>query len=50
MGMRPDFVTETADLWDVLRRETRPIVLYGMGDGAQKILDVCAQKGISIWQ
>ena len=48
MGMIPDFVTETADLWDVLRRETRPIVLYGMGDGAQKILDVCAQKGIVI--
>ena len=48
MGMIPDFVTETADLWDVLRCETRPIVLYGMGDGAQKILDVCAQKGIPI--
>lgn len=48
MGMIPDFVTETTDLWDVLRQETRPIVLYGMGDGAQKILDVCAQKGIPV--
>lgn len=33
-------------VWDLLARETRPIVLYGMGDGADKILDVFAQRGI----
>ncbi|MDO5548487.1 MAG: FkbM family methyltransferase [Eubacteriales bacterium] len=48
MGMIPDFVTETTDLWTVLQQETRPIVLYGMGDGAQKILDACAEKRIAI--
>lgn len=48
MGMIPDFVTETSDLWTDLQNESRPIVLYGMGDGAQKILDVCALKNIKI--
>ncbi|MGN1014253.1 MAG: FkbM family methyltransferase [Butyricicoccus sp.] len=46
--MIPSFITETEDIWSVLQRETRPIVLYGMGDGAQKILDVCAEKNIPI--
>lgn len=35
-------------LWEQLQQETRPIVLYGMGDGAEKILRVCAQKNIVI--
>lgn len=35
-------------VWERLQRETRPIVLYGMGDGAQKILDVFFQKNISV--
>ncbi len=48
MGMIPNFVVETTDIWTELQRETRPIVLYGMGDGAQKILTVCEQKHISI--
>ncbi len=46
--MIPTFITETADLWTSLQQETRPIVLYGMGDGAEKILAVCAQKNIPI--
>ncbi len=33
-------------VWDTLAGETRPIVLYGMGDGADKILRVFAQRGI----
>lgn len=33
-------------VWDRLAEETRPIVLYGMGDGADKILRVFAQRGI----
>lgn len=36
------------ELWEQLAQESRPIVLYGMGDGADKILTVCHQKGISI--
>lgn len=35
-------------LWQQLQQETRPIVLYGMGDGAQKILNVCHDKGIVV--
>lgn len=35
-------------VWQRLRRETRPIVLYGMGDGAQKILRVFEQYGIQV--
>ena len=37
---------ERESLWDILRRETRPIYLYGMGDGAQKALTAAAQFGI----
>lgn len=33
-------------LFDILQQETRPIYLYGTGDGADKILDVLTQKGI----
>ncbi len=44
----PHFVTETQSVWDVLAQETRPIALYGMGDGAEKILRVCAARGIRI--
>lgn len=36
------------DLWENLKNETRPIVLYGMGNGADKILNVCESKGITI--
>ncbi len=36
------------DLWENLKSETRPIVLYGMGNGADKILNVCESKGIKI--
>lgn len=48
MGIIPSFVTERTDLWTSLQQETRPIVLYGMGDGAEKILAVCAEKEIPV--
>lgn len=48
MNCLPHFVTETESIWDVLQRETRPIALYGMGDGAEKILRVCGERGIEI--
>lgn len=41
------FIQEPS-IWDRLQGETRPIVLYGMGDGALKILDACRQKGIQV--
>lgn len=36
------------DLWDTLRETSAPILLYGMGNGADKALAVCAQKGIPV--
>ena len=33
-------------LWDRLKMSQKPIILYGMGDGAQKILNVMEQKRI----
>ena len=39
---------EIPELWERLRTERRAVVLYGMGDGADKILRICSEKGISI--
>lgn len=36
------------DLWQNLQEETRDILLYGMGNGADKLLAVCVQKGICV--
>ena len=36
------------ELWTLLRQEQRPIVLYGMGNGADKLLAVCEKKGVSV--
>ena len=30
--------------WEMLGNESRPILLYGMGDGADKILSVFSEK------
>ncbi len=35
-------------LWDSLQNETRPIFLYGTGNGGDKILDVCAARNIPV--
>lgn len=36
------------DLWTHLESTDKKIVLYGMGDGADKILNVCEEKGITV--
>ena len=36
------------DLWSALQEETRDILLYGMGNGADKLLAVCEQRGIQV--
>ena len=36
------------DLWDTLRAETRDILLYGMGNGADKLLAVLKARGIPV--
>lgn len=38
----------STDLWHYLRDTDRPIVMYGMGNGADKILAVCEKYGIEI--
>ena len=37
-------ITNAVCLWEHLAATSKPIIIYGMGDGAQKILDVCAEK------
>ncbi|MBO4338507.1 MAG: FkbM family methyltransferase [Clostridia bacterium] len=36
------------DLWQNLKERTEPVYLYGMGDGADKILDECIRQGIKV--
>ncbi len=38
----------THDLWEYLKQSNKTIVLYGMGNGADKILAVLAERGISV--
>ena len=39
---------ETPLLWEKLRETEKTVVLYGMGNGADKILGVCEEKGIDV--
>ena len=41
-----DFLSLEQSVWSRLKEETRPIVLYGMGDGADKILAQFDRLGI----
>lgn len=36
------------DMWSAFKRSHKPILLYGMGDGADKILSVAKDKGITV--
>lgn len=40
-------ITETKNCWDFLKETELPIFMYGMGLGAEKILDVFERKGIT---
>lgn len=42
------FIKEDTNCWDILKAETRPIYIYGMGDGAVKILNVFKEYDIQI--
>lgn len=35
-------------MWNKLKETKKPIVLYGMGDGADKVLSACREKGIPV--
>lgn len=43
-----DFLNIDFDLWEYLKGTEKPIVMYGMGNGADKILSVCERKGITV--
>ena len=43
-----NLLTEKENLWDYLKRQSKPIVIYGMGDGAIKIMNVCEEYDIKI--
>lgn len=36
------------DLWNYLKRTDKPIVMYGMGNGADKILSALDERGITV--
>lgn len=38
----------STDLWEHLATTKKTVVLYGMGNGADKILSACAQKGVTV--
>ena len=38
----------THDLWEYLQQTNKPIVLYGMGNGADKILNVLSERDIPV--
>ncbi len=42
------FITEKQSCWERLKSEKRPIFIYGMGDGALKIMNVFKQKNITL--
>ena len=41
-----EWIKEKEDVWQRLQRTTKPIIIYGMGDGAVKILRVMERYGI----
>ena len=38
----------SCDLWEILAATQKTVVMYGMGNGADKILHACAQKGVTV--
>jgi len=42
------FITEKQSCWDRLKAEKRPIFIYGMGDGALKIMSVFRKREIAV--
>lgn len=38
----------TEDLFSYLAGQPKPIVIYGMGNGADKVIDLCASHGIEV--
>lgn len=43
-----NFMQEAKSVWELLRQTHKPIVLYGMGNGADKIIDWCEANGVQV--
>ena len=43
-----DFITEKKNCWDFLKETELPVFIYGMGDGALKIMRVFREYGIPV--
>ncbi len=43
-----NIIKAECDIWEYLRHCGKKIVMYGMGNGADKILAICEKKGIEI--
>lgn len=43
-----DFIIEKESVWELLKTTRKSIVLYGMGNGADKILDWCEANGVKV--
>lgn len=41
-------ISAAEDIWQRLRREERPVVLYGTGNGADRIIDILEKNNIKI--
>ena len=44
----PGNITDATDIWTELKNEARPIVLYGTGNGADRIIDILQRESIKI--
>ncbi len=42
------FIKETQSVWERLQETTKPIILYGMGNGADKIIDWCEAHNVKV--
>lgn len=47
-GKMKNKIIEKTNLWDYLKAQKKPVVLYGMGNGAEKVIRVCKYYGIKI--
>lgn len=43
-----DFIKEEKSVWELLSCSEQPIILYGMGNGADKIIDWCEAHNVKI--
>ena len=44
----PNSTTDMNDLWTYLSSTDKPVVMYGMGNGADKIIDVLDRYGVTV--